>query len=105
MITRFKDSLAKTNLAKNTVASFVLTVNYLLSHYRELNKKNLLAYKGYLIENFKQQMVNLCLQGINKYLKFIKQDKPKVKFVKVQQKNFLKNVILLHANVDHVKAC
>ena len=93
MITRFKDYLAKTNLAKNTVASYVWTVNYFLSHYGEVNKKNLLAYKGYLVENFKPQTVNLRLQGINKYLEFIKQDKLKVKFIKVQQKNFLENVI------------
>ena len=93
MITRFKDYLAKTNLAKNTVTSYVWTVSYFLSHYGEVNKKNLLAYKGYLVENFKPQTVNLRLQGINKYLEFIKQDKLKVKFVKVQQKNFLENVI------------
>ena len=37
-------------------------------HYGEVNKKNLLAYKGYLVENFKPQTVNLRLQGINKYL-------------------------------------
>lgn len=93
MITRFKDYLAKTNLAKNTVASYVWTVNYFLSHYGEVNKKNLLAYKGYLVENFKPQTVNLRLQGINKYLEFTKHDRLKVKFVKVQQKNFLENVI------------
>ena len=56
-------------------------------------KKNLLTYKGYLVENFKPQTVNLRLQGINKYLEFTKQEKLKVKFVKVQQKNFLENVI------------
>ena len=39
MITRFKDYLAKTNLAKNTVTSYVWTVNYFLSHYGEVNKK------------------------------------------------------------------
>lgn len=93
MITRFKDYLAKMNLAKNTVTSYVWTVNYFLSHYGEVNKKNLLAYKGYLVENFKPQTVNLRLQGINKYLEFTKHDRLKVKFVKVQQKNFLENVI------------
>ena len=45
------------------------------------------------MENFKPQTVNLRLQGINKYLEFTKQEKLKVKFVKVQQKNFLENVI------------
>ena len=109
MITRFKDYLAKTNLAKNTVTSYVWTVNYFLSHYGEANKKNLLAYKGYLVENFKPQTVNLRLQGINKYLEFIKQDKLKVKFIKVQQKNFLENVIsdadykFLKTRLKHVK--
>lgn len=93
MVTKFNDYLAKTNLAKNTVSSYVWTVNYFLRHYEEVNKKNLLGYKGYLVEHFKPQTVNLRLQGINKYLEFLKQDKLKVKFVKVQQKNFLENVI------------
>ena len=39
------------------------------------------------------QTVNLRLQAINKYLEFIKQEKLKLKFVKVQQRNFLENVI------------
>ena len=93
MVTKFKNHLTKTNLAKNTVTSYVWTVQYFINHYGEVNKKNLLAYKGYLVENFKPQTVNLRLQGINKYLEFTKQEKLKVKFVKVQQKNFLENVI------------
>ena len=66
--------LYTSNLAKNTVTSYVWTVQYFLNHYGEVNKKNLLAYKGYLVENFKPQTVNLRLQGINKFLEFIKQD-------------------------------
>ena len=98
MVTTFQKHLAKTNLAKNTIASYVWTVNYFLNHYKEVNKNNLLAYKGYLVENFKPQTVNLRLQGVNKYLEFTKQEKLKVKFVKVQQKNFLENVI---SNADY----
>ena len=93
MVTKFEKQLSKSDLAKNTVTSYVWTVKYFLAHYEEVNRKNLLAYKGYLMENFKPQTVNLRLQGINKYLEFIKKDKLKVKFVKVQQKNFLENVI------------
>ena len=48
---------------------------------------------GYLVENFKPLTVNLRLQGINKYLEYTKHDILKMKFVKVQQKNFLENVI------------
>ena len=93
MVTNFEKQLSKSDLAKNTVTSYVWTVKYFLAHYKEFNRKNLLAYKGYLMENFKPQTVNLRLQGINKYLEFIKKDKLKMKFVKVQQKNFLENVI------------
>ena len=93
MVTNFEKQLSKSDLAKNTVTSYVWTVKYFLAHYKEFNRKSLLAYKGYLMENFKPQTVNLRLQGINKYLEFIKKDKLKMKFVKVQQKNFLENVI------------
>lgn len=93
MVTKFEKQLSKSDLAKNTVTSYVWTVKHFLANYKEVNCKNLLAYKGHLMENFKPQTVNLRLQGINKYLEFIKQDKLKMKFVKVQQKNFLENVI------------
>ena len=93
MVTKFKDYLVKENLTENTVRSYEWTVKYFTEHYSAVNKKNLLAYKGYLVENFKPQTVNLRLQAINKYLEFIKQEKLKMKFVKVQQKNFLENVI------------
>lgn len=93
MITQFKAYLAKTNLAENTITSYVWTVTYYLEHYKEVNKKNLLAYKGYLVENFKPQTVNLRLQAVNKFLEFSKQEKLRMKFVNAQQKNFLENVI------------
>ena len=104
MVTKFEKYLSKSDLAKNTVTSYGWTVRYFLAQYKEINRKNLLAYKGYLMENFKPQTVNLRLQGINKYLEFIKQDKLKLKFVKVQQKNFLENVI---SNEDYrfLKTC
>ena len=93
MVTQFKSYLAKTNLAENTITSYVWTMTYFLEHYKEVNKKNLLAYKGYLVENFKPQTVNLRLQAVNRFLEFSKQEKLKMKFVKAQQKNFLENVI------------
>lgn len=98
MVTKFETFLQRLDLAKNTVSSYVWTVNYFERTYKDFNKKNLLAYKGYLVENFKPQTVNLRLQAINKYLEFIKQDKLKLRFIKVQQKNFLENVI---SNADY----
>ena len=98
MVTKFETFLRRLDLAKNTVSSYVWTVNYFERTYKDFNKKNPLAYKGYLVEHFKPQTVNLRLQAINKYLEFIKQDKLKLRFIKVQQKNFLENVI---SNADY----
>lgn len=89
----FKVFLEDLGLADNTVQSYVWTVNHFLSNYEIINRENLYAFKGFLMEHFKPQTVNLRLQGINRYLDFIKKDKFKMKFVKVQQKNFLENVI------------
>ena len=93
MVHKFQSFLEKSDLAKNTVESYVWTVNHFISNYGEINKENLLAFKGFLMEHFKPQTVNLRVQGINKYLEFIRKEKLKLKFVKVQQKNFLENVI------------
>ena len=83
---QFSAFLAKQELSPNTVSSYLWTVEYFQRNYQTLNKENLQAYKGYLMEHFKPQTVNLRLQAINK-------------FVKVQQKNFLENVI---SNADYL---
>ena len=85
--------LKRQDLAENTIASYLWTIKHFLANYGEVNRENLLAYKGFLLEHFKPQTVNLRLQGINKYLEFIRKEKLKMKFVKVQQKNYLENVI------------
>lgn len=86
------------NLSENTINSYVFTVESFFVNYQEITKKNLLAYKGMLVEKYKAKTVNLRIQGINKYLEFVKKDKEKLKFVKIQQKTYLENVI---SNADY----
>jgi site-specific recombinase XerD len=93
MVRLFEEYLKKAELSANTMQSYQWTVQHFLTNYGEISRENLLAYKGFLMEHYKPQTVNLRLQGINKYLEFIKKDKLKMKFVKVQQKNYLENVI------------
>lgn len=94
----FANYLWKKNLSENTVKSYLWTVKYYLSHYADTTTESLLAYKGYLMEHFKPKTVNLRLQGLNNYLGFISEEKSALKFVKIQQKNFLENVI---SNADY----
>lgn len=50
------------------------------------------------MEFFKPKTVNLRIQAINKYLEYLGKEKIALKAVKVQQKNFLENVI---SNADY----
>ena len=97
----FEEQLRKSNLSENTITSYLWTVNYYHEHYDLINKENLLAYKGYLMEFFKPKTVNLRIQGINKYLEYLGKERLQLKAVKVQQKNFLENVI---SNADFLKS-
>jgi len=94
----FEAHLLKRNLSVNTITSYLWTVDYFQSHYDGISMENLLAYKGYLLERFKPKTVNLRIQAINKYLEFLDKDKLQLKFVKIQQKSFLENVI---SNADY----
>lgn len=94
----FEEHLRKGNLSENTITSYLWTVNYYHEHYDKISKENLLAYKGFLMEFFKPKTVNLRIQGINKYLEYLGKERLQLKAVKVQQKNFLENVI---SNADY----
>ena len=67
----FEEFLKKENLAENSIESYLWTVDFFLSHYEEVSSDSLLAYKGYLMENFKPKTVNLRIQAMNKYLDYL----------------------------------
>lgn len=94
----FEENLRKSNLSENTISSYLWTIQYYEENYDGITKENLLAYKGYLMEYFKPKTVNLRIQAMNKYLDYLGKEKLRLKAVKVQQKNFLENVI---SNADY----
>jgi len=95
---QFEAFLRKSNLSENTITSYLWTVDYFEAHYTAVSKENLMSYKGYLLEQYKPKTVNLRIQAINKYLSFLKKERLQLKSVKIQQKNFLENVI---SNADY----
>ena len=74
MIDEFCDFLKKKEMSPNTVQVYRQTISMFYEVYKELNKTNVLAFKGYLLEQYKPRTVNLRIQAMNKYLKFIKKD-------------------------------
>ena len=100
----FEDYLKKKNLSQNTIKSYLFTVKQYQSKYLIINKKNLQAYKTFLIENYKIKTVNLRIQAINTYLKYLKKENLCLPLLKLQQKNFLENVIS-EADYEYFKKC
>lgn len=90
---QFISFLQHQNLTKNTIDAYVIAVRQFNEQFSEVTKQNLLAFKATLVDKYKGKTVNLRIQGINKYLEFLKKDKLKLKYIKVQQKSFLENVI------------
>lgn len=95
----FETYLRQGNMAENTIAAYLYAVKEYYSRHKELNKRNLLVYKTYLIEKFKPKTVNLRIQAMNKYLDSVGKSRLRLKSVKVQQRSYLENVI---SNADYV---
>ena len=95
----FENVLRQANMAQNTITAYLYAVKEFNSKFKELNKKNLLVYKTFLIETYKPKTVNLRIQAINKYLDFMGKSKLRLKSVKVQQRTYLENVI---SNADYL---
>lgn len=104
MIKSFEHYLSRTHLAENTKSAYLFAIKQYQNNFSEVSKVNLQCYKIFLIENYKPQTVNLRLRAINCYLEFIKKEKWKLPFVKVQQKPFLENVIS-EADYTYFKQC
>ena len=97
-IENFETYLRQGNMAENTIAAYHYAVKEYYSRHKELNKRNLLVYKTYLIEKFKPKTVNLRIQAMNKYLDYMNKSRLRLKSVKVQQRSYLENVI---SNADY----
>lgn len=104
MLDVFEKYLRRENLSQNTISAYMLTIRMYNQLSGEMTKQNLLAFKGYLMETYKPKTVNLRIQAINKYLEFIKKEKLRLSPVKIQQKNFLENVIS-DADYKFLKNC
>lgn len=93
MVEPFLNALHEQNMSSNTISAYGYAIRDFFKRYKVLNKKNLLLYKTYLIEQFNPKTVNLRLQALNKYLDYLGKPKLRLKSVKVQQRSYLENVI------------
>lgn len=104
MIVEFERHLRGTNLAENTVKSYLFAVRQFYERYDSVTKRSLKEHKAWLIEQYKPKTVNLRIRAINCYLESIGKSLWALSSVKVQQKAFLENVIS-EADYTYFKNC
>ncbi len=92
-LNEFKKSMKKQELSENTMKQYLDTISQYLKKHKEITEDNLLAYKGYLVENYKPKTINAKISGINKYLKLSEQYKLQLTKIKLQEQYFIENVI------------
>ena len=90
---QFQTFLMNQNLSKNTIEAYLISIHSYFNNFDSITKQNLLAFKASLVDKYKGKTINLRIQGVNKYLEFIKKENLKLKYIKVQPKTFLENVI------------
>ena len=54
MLEEFEAHLRRSNLSENTISSYLLTIRMYQQLSGEITKQNLLAFKGYLVETYKE---------------------------------------------------
>lgn len=92
VIAEFEDYLRRKGLSVNSIASYTSTVYYYLQKYK-VTDKDLLAYKGDLVSNKKPRTVNLRIQALNNFLKFLGMTDLHLQSIKLQEQTYLENVI------------
>ena len=95
----FEKELRKKNYAENSIIAYRYAVKAFFGRFEAINKENLLQFNSFLIEHRKPKSVNLCIQGINKYLEFIGKPGLGIKAVKTPKPSFLDHLI---SNEDYL---
>lgn len=89
----FENYLKTKNLSPNTIKAYSFALRQFQEEFHTVSHSHLCQYKLWLIEHYKPETVNLRIRAINCYLESIEKDNLKIPAVRLQQKNFLENVI------------
>lgn len=94
----FKAYLQEEELSANTIEAYIYGVSLYGKMYGEISKPDIIAFKGWLNEQFRPKTVNLRLAAIRKYCEY-KEINIKIKEVKEPKRTHIDNII----KAEHIK--
>jgi len=89
----FKDYLMDKERSTNTIDSYIQSVSMFYKMFDEINKKNMIEFKRWQLENRKPKTAAIRCISMNVYCDFIGHPEYKVKGVRLHSKNSVENVI------------
>jgi len=93
-IMKYEEYLQKQHLSKNTIYIYIREANHLKEYLsQKVEEQNLNQYTAYLKSNYKAVTVNLYLVACKRFLEFCGYTDNNIKFVKIQPKQSVENVI------------
>lgn len=96
--------LTAQNMSQNTIRVYAYALRQFYKRFPAINYSSLQLYKVFLLEHYKPQTVNLRIRALNSYMEFCSLSESKISMVRVQQKNYLENVIS-EADYEYLKNC
>lgn len=100
----FSRYLTARNMSDNTIHVYVYALRQFYKRYSAIDYSSLQLYKVFLLEHYKPQTVNLRIRALNSYVEFKQVDAERISMVRIQQKNYLENVIS-EADYEYLKNC
>lgn len=94
-IDKFEDYLFELELSQNTIDAYMLSIRQFFDRFDDFNKKNIIAFKNYLLDErgLKPKTVNIRLNGLNQYARFLGKLDLQVKTIKVPKQTKTDNAI------------
>lgn len=89
----FEDYLKGLDMSEKTIRSYRITMIQYFGQYEEISAGNLKAFREKLLAKYRPRTVNSKICAVNSYLRFAQAEQWKLRAVRLQQKNYLENVI------------
>ena len=91
----FREHLVNKERSQNTIESYMQSINMFYRMFDELNKKNMLEFKRWHLENRKPKTAAIRVISMNVYCEFVGHPEYKVKGIKLHSKSSVENVITM----------
>ena len=89
----FREYLIEDEKSDNTIDNYIFSARMFFDMFGELNKKNMIDYKKYIVNNYSPKTAaNRCI-AMNKFCDFAGMPECKVKSVKIHKSTTVENVI------------